>query len=288
MSGGGKGAGPTTSATLDKDTQQYVQGLRNQAQTASQVALGVNPNAPDLFSGPHGASQDALSQLQQLQGTGGLQDLLGGAQQAISNLGFAGQTGAQGIGAFANPYEQQVLAGIQGDIAHQMGLAGVNANQQSTLQGAFSGDRSALAQGAAQGEVARGGINTLAQARQSGYAQQLNALMQDRNRAAQLGMGGLTAMGQGLGIGAGLAGAQFGMGETFRGIQNQQNMEPLFRQQQALAMLNQGVGPFGQNQQTSGGNNPIAGVAGGAIAGSTFGPAGAIVGGGLGLLGGLF
>ena len=84
--------------------------------------------------------------------------------------------------------------------------------------------------------------------------------------------------------------AMFSGNELFRQLRERQAQEPLFRRQQALNMMQQGIGPFGQTQtMQGGGGNPLAGAFGGALTGfGVGGPIGGAIGGGIGLLGGLF
>lgn len=178
-----------------------------------------------------------------------------GSQVATGMPGsmFAGPLGAQDIQAAMNPFLSQVVDATRGEFDNLRGLASNATNQQATQAGAFGGSRQAVLEGTRLGELDRAQASNIAGLLSGGYGQAVNlAEMQRQQRQQQL-------------------------------------QEPLWRQQQALNMLNLGMGPVGQSQQQfQPRGSALGSAASGALAGSAFGPIGGIVGGGLGLLGGLF
>lgn len=169
------------------------------------------------------------------------------------------QTPGQIAQPFMSPFQDQVVGGIRGEFDHLRNQASMATAQDATSAGAFGGSRQAITEGARLGELDR------AQASQVG-----NVLNQGYQNAMQQGMG---------------------FAERQRALQQQQNMEPIWRQQQALQMMNLGMGPTGQTQTTTmetPGASPFGSAAGGAMTGASVGgPWGAAIGGGIGLLGGL-
>lgn len=157
---------------------------------------------------------------------------------------------------FMNPYLSNVVDATRGEFDHLRNQALIGANQQATAAGAFGGSRAAAMAGARMGELDRAQASTIAGLHQSGW-----------DNAVQQGLG---------------------YSEYVRALQERQAQEPLFRQQQAMNFLNLGMGPVGHVQQGGGGSNPLGSAAGGAMAGASFGPWGAAIGGGIGLLSGLF
>jgi len=286
MAKGGGGGEQTQTVTVDPATQAFVEG---QLRPAATEAAGVATGQAQPFFGAADPAQ--LAAQQQLQGLSQeqLQQFFGAAGGAAQNLGLAATPGLGGIEQFFDPFQQQVISGVQSDFDRQRQLASTSAAQQATQAGAFGGSRGAVLESLGQADVGRRESQALAQIRSGGFQNAAQQLAQQRQLQAQLGFGGLGALGQGIGLGQGLAGQQFIQGGALRDIRNQQSQEDLFRQQQRLGFLGQGIGPFGQSgSQQQGGGSLLGGIAGGALAGSAFGAPGAIVGGGLGLLGGLF
>lgn len=123
--------------------------------------------------------------------------------------------------AFFNPYQQNVIGAVQGQY-DQLRAQAANDSRMGGA-GAFGGSRQAVGMGARLGQLDQGQAGTIAGLLQGGY--------QDA-----LGMGTQYA-------------------EQQRQLAEQQRMEPLFRQQQALGFYNQGLGPVGYNttQSSSGG-----------------------------------
>ena len=183
-----------------------------------------------------------------------------GADVAMNGTYFTGpqtMSVADQAAQFMNPYMSQVVDATRGEFDHLRNQAGMQSNQQATQQGAFGGSRAAVQAGSRLGEIDRAQGSQIANLLNSGYQ---NALSQ---------------------------GTQYA--EYQRQLQEQKMQEPLWKQQQAQAMMQGGLGPVGQvSTQQQPGGSWLGGALGGAQAGAAFGPWGAGIGGVLGGLGGLF
>lgn len=231
----------TTDQRVDPQTAAFIAQYRNTAQ------------------GLYGQSPNANPYLTQAAGVAG---------NLTGNLGFAGQQGLAGIDQYFNPYQQQVVQGVQSDFDRQRQLATNQAADMATRSGAFGGSRQAVLDAELQRGVNQNEAQQLANLRYGGYTNAANQMLQQQQMAANLGLSGL----QGL----------FGLG---------QHMDA--RQLQALQAMMGGMGPIGtsgtQTTTTPLRNNPIQGAMGGAAIGTAIAPGvGTLVGGGLGLLGSLF
>lgn len=161
---------------------------------------------------------------------------------------------------FMNPYQQQVIDANNAQFDQLRAGAVTGANQEAMQAGAFGGSRHGVMAGARLGELDRTQMRQNANLLNSGY-----------QNAMQMGIGYQNQQ---------------------RQLQQQQMMEPVWRQQQAMQLMNLGMGPTGQQVTTPGGS-ALGGAAGGALSGwgATMNPQtgqgnpwGAILGG----LGGLF
>ncbi len=300
-----KGGGSQTVTTkLDPQAQAFRQGVYDKAtQVANQAYQG--------YGGPRVAMPNAQFQ----QGVGLLTGAPAGyeaAQQGLAqNLGFGTDAIRQALGmnfdpstaqSYMNPYQQQVIDTTQSDFDRQKQVAmGLVDQQAAKTQGAFGGARHGLATGQALGDVGRTEASTLAGLRQSGFGDAYNRFAQDRSMMAGLGGQlanlGLTGWGNldALRQQQGQAGVQ--AGDYQRNLQQQQYdaqykdfLEKRGWGAQQLGILQGAMGmPTGQTQTGPGQQTSAIGSAlGGASIGSAFGPGGALIGGGLGLLGGLF
>ena len=291
MGGGGKkgGGDQTVTQTLDPASQRFVEQQRQQAQRAAAVATGGgNP-----FIGP------SIGQRNVAQGFGGIQGSQDPRLQALiaQAQGAAGQFGAafdpSTANQFFNPFQEQVIGGIQTDFDRQRQLAGTRAAQTATAQGAFGGNRAEIASSIGQADINRQEAQTIGQFRQAGFnrAQQnaLGLFAQQQQQAGQ-GLGlGLQGLQQGGGLDLAALQGRAGAEGTLQQLQQQQRLGPLFQQEQALRFLNLGFGQPGTTQTQQGqGGNFLTGALGGAGIGAQFGPIGAGIGGLVGGLGGLF
>lgn len=165
---------------------------------------------------------------------------------------FTGALTPDQINAAMSPYLSNVVDATRGEFDYLRSKSANDVQSQATMAGAYGGSRHGVAEAVRAGELDRAQTGQIANLMQGGYQQAL------------------------------------ALAEHQRQLREQQLQEPLWRQQQALQMMNLGMGPVGTQVSQPTQKNILGSVAGGAAAGSTFGVPGAIIGGGLGLLGGLF
>jgi hypothetical protein len=114
---------------------------------------------------------------------GALQGAIGGTRQAMN--------APLQVGAYMNPYQQEVIDRTQQDIERQRQMAMNTLGAQATRAGAFGGSRQGVAEGVMAGEYGRMAGDIAAQQRQTGYTQAMDAAMRDRaaraSYASQLG-----------------------------------------------------------------------------------------------------
>jgi len=214
-----------------------------------------------------------------------------------------------GLDKYMNPYLQNVSDRAMSDIQRQQTMTQQKNAQSAAAAGAFGGSR----HGVAEAETARNYGDIYANQTANMYA---NAF----NNAAGLAQGDITNAynAQNLRLSAAnqlatMAGTQrqFGMQDIdlanqvgmaqrkldqaqadfdYQQWQEQQNypMRQLAIKQGTLFGMPHGSTTTSTTTGGSGGSNPLMGAAGGAMAGSAFGPWGAVAGGTIGLLGSLF
>lgn len=113
----------------------------------------------------------------------GLQNAIGGTQQAM--------TSPLNVGAYMNPYQQEVIDNTQNDIERQRQMAMNTLGAQATRANAFGGSRQGVAEGVTNAEYGRMAANAIAPIRMQGYNTAMNQAMADRTSrlgaARQLG-----------------------------------------------------------------------------------------------------
>ena len=113
----------------------------------------------------------------------GLQNAIGGTQQAM--------TSPLNVGAYMNPYQQEVIDNTQNDIERQRQMAMNTLGAQATRANAFGGSRQGVAEGVTNAEYGRMVANAIAPIRMQGYNTAMNQAMADRTSrlgaARQLG-----------------------------------------------------------------------------------------------------
>ena len=113
----------------------------------------------------------------------GLQNAMGATQAAVA--------APLNVGAYQNPYTQQVIDATQADIERQRQMAINNMGAAATRANAFGGSRQGVAEGVTNAEFGRVAGNLIAPMRADAYNRSLNAAMTDRtqrlNAANQLG-----------------------------------------------------------------------------------------------------
>jgi hypothetical protein len=136
--------------------------------------------------------------------------------QATQNIGFGTglmASGAapiySGMGAYQNPFEQQVMTAFQNDLGRQTAMQ-QSANQaRAALSGAFGGSRHGLVE-AQTNEAAQRNLGQFSAGLRS---QGFNTAAQLANQDIQNRMAAGTGMFAGAGLSSGIAGQQFGMGQ---------------------------------------------------------------------------
>lgn len=261
MAKGAKG-GQTSSVIPDDQTREYTKRVRDAAtqaagQPLTQYGGQTVAGASDLSTGAAGA----------LQRNGGLFDL---------GMGALGGNAAD-FAQFENPYTSGVVDQTYTDAARSAKEARNGIGDQAALSGAFGGDRQGIAEGQATGDIYNGAADRIAQLRYQGFSDaQARALS-----AANLGFG--------------VNQAAFNAGDYFRNIEQQGLTSDQSKFNEArdwnvrnLGILQSGLTgvPYGNTTTMQGGSNPVLSGVGGAVAGSQFGPYGALAGAGIGLFGG--
>ena len=146
---------------------------------------------------------------------GALQGAIGGTQRAMR--------APLNVGAYFNPYQQEVIDRTQADIERQRQMAANQLGAQATAARAFGGSRQGVAEGVLAGEFGRMGADIAAQQRASGYNQALQTAMADR--AARAGFAGQLG---------GLGGQAFGISRDIGQQQMQQGLMQQALQQQLI------------------------------------------------------
>ena len=115
----------------------------------------------------------------------GLQGAMGATQQAIA--------APLNVGAYMNPYTQNVIDRTQSDIERQRQMAINNMGAAATRANAFGGSRQGGAEGVTNAEVGRMAGNLIAPMRADAFNRSLDAAMADRSQrvAAANQLGGL-------------------------------------------------------------------------------------------------
>lgn len=257
--GGLFGGGKTTTTTeLDPATQEYVNWMRGVTQSGVNAVGDMGP----LFAGPNRQAQMGMGQIGGLQGfqqnplfqqyLQGMGQMAGGLPAGMEN--FSGEA----LQRFMDPYQQQVIGGINAayDRSGQMALNA--AKQQATGAGAYGGTRLGVMQAEALNENERLRNQQVGNTLSQGYGQAVQNFLGNRaymGGMAQQGLGGLFGAGQ-YGNAWNMQRGQANMqaGEYARALQERQMQEGLYRQQMMTGMANAGVGPYGttQTEQKSG------------------------------------
>lgn len=183
-----------------------------------------NNNPQTTTQVPDAGSQQYIDQMRSYAGNA-----------ATSALGHPGQfflgpdhrTIAQQAQPFFNPFQQNVIGGLNQSYDRLRSQAQNNVNQAATSGGAFGGSRHAISSAVRLGEIDRAHMGQVGNLLHTGWQ---NAVTQ---------------------------GLQYS--EYSRALRERQAQEPLFRHQQAMSFLNQGMGPVGwQTTTRGGGGSPLA------------------------------
>jgi hypothetical protein len=283
----------TSSTSIDPDIKAaYLQQLAD-ARTA---AAGLGTRQFEGFTPGYATAE------QQLTATGiggaGQQTTNRAAELALAEAGYTPQqiqamTGAQYMGAYQNPYEQQVVQGTLADIERQRQISQQAQQARATGARAFGGSRQAVAESIANEDYMRQAANTAAQLRSAGFTTAAGFGQTDAarameaaraNAANQIAGAGIrqTAVGQLGALGAqqqnlGMTGAQAVMTAE---QQRQQLAQARLDAARGLASERLGLtgSALGQNVPNLGGTttspiyrNQLAGGLGGALGGAQLG-----------------
>lgn len=104
----------------------------------------------------------------------GLQGAMGATQQAIA--------APLNVGAYMNPYTQNVIDRTQSDIERQRQMAINNMGAAATRANAFGGSRQGVAEGVTNAEFGRMAGNLIAPMRADAFNRSLDAAMADRSQ----------------------------------------------------------------------------------------------------------
>ena len=107
----------------------------------------------------------------------GLQNAMGATQAAVA--------APLNVGAYMNPYQQEVIDRTQADIERQRQMAMNTMGAQAERANAFGGSRQGVAEGVTNAEYGRMAANAIAPMRMPGYNTAMTQAMNDR--AARLG-----------------------------------------------------------------------------------------------------
>jgi len=179
------------------------------------------------------------------------QQAAGAQQAAMARVGQGmTQTAAGGMGAYQNPYQQQVIDATLRDIGSAQQSAMNTLGAQATQAGAFGGSRHGIAEAESNKAFNQQAIDAVSRMRQQGFNTALGASQADLSR--QLGAAGQLA---------GLGQQSFGYGQA---IQNQQMQQGAMQQQQMQNLINaakqQFAGYAGQPNQAM--NTFMSGISG--------------------------
>lgn len=140
----------------------------NQMPTQAQAPSMAQPSGPNVFQ----QSANALTQAQNA--AGGLAGFQANPMQAAGPIGV-NQLKNLNVGAYMNPYINQVINRGQSDIERQRQMASNTLGAEAAAAGAFGGSRQAVQEGVLAGEAARAAGDLSAQQRQAGFNQALQA-----------------------------------------------------------------------------------------------------------------
>ena len=289
------------------------------------AAYDVSANMLGPYSGQRvaGMTDAQMGNINALQGNlGSTNPAFAYAQNQAANVGNyqpsqinAGYLANTDLSNYMNPYTQNVINSGLSALDQQRMQSLNQVGDQALRTGSFGGSRQGISEGVTNANAAAGAGNLASQLMAQNYSQAQAAATNDLQRnfqqqqynqsagltgaqlnlAGALGVGNLAEQGQNAFL-KGNAAAMTGqdaisaqnqrMLEAQRQYYTEQQQFPLQQLQIPLQAL--GMTPYGQTQTNTapgGSSSPLAGAAGGALAGAQFGPWGAAAGGIIGLLG---
>ena len=173
--GGGVAANPVP-ANHSMPIQQYVGGTRADGTSFTNPAFTDAPGNPDAVAALSSGNMGGGFNVNNAASTG-MQRSMAATDAAMS--------GPLNVGAFNNPYQQQVVDTTQADIERQRQMAMNTLGAQAQAAGAYGGSRHGVAEGVTNAEYGRMAANTLAPLRMQGYNTAMANAMADRT--ARLG-----------------------------------------------------------------------------------------------------
>lgn len=271
--GGGKGTGgysqqggPWGNLTPSQQQTQvaspeaigWYQQAMKQAQQAAAQPFQQYGTRPEDFVAQLNAQQQAAQQgiAGQAAATQPFAQM-GAGMQAAAGMGNA----AQMVGAYMNPFMQQVVSPIQQALQQQQGQQLAQQQAEAIRGGAFGGDRAGIQRQLLRGQQQLGTGQALSPLYQTGYGQALGAAQTDLARQLAAGQGlsqaGLQAQQASLGAGTlGQQTQQAGINALYNQFQ-QQRAYP-FQTAQFLAGIAGGLGPLlGQTSYQAQATNPF-------------------------------
>lgn len=171
--------------------------------------------------------------------------------QGLGNaMDFTNQAmgGPLNVGAFNNPYQQEVIDNTQADIERQRQMAINSLGAQAQGAGAYGGSRQGVAEGMTNAEYGRMAANQLGNMRMQGYNTSMANAMADRS--------------QRLGAASQLSGMSNQAFNTGRTINNDMMQQGLMQQGLQQALIDAARTDFGNyiNSPTQSLNPPLAAV----------------------------
>lgn len=107
----------------------------------------------------------------------------------------------EGVEAFFNPFQSQVIDATRGDFAHQRGVAAQAADDDVVKAGAFGGDRAGVYRAVAESGINRDEASTVAGLRSGGWQDAVAQLFAERSRRDAGSDAALGRLGYGLNFG---------------------------------------------------------------------------------------
>lgn len=234
----------TTNSTTTPVAPEWASSLTQGVAGRVTSLMGLDPNS--LVAPAHSLQNQAASGASSLNSSGDRSWL---TPYMNADTPFAsGGKAYDFVDRYMNPYLKDVVDASAADFDFNAG--NVRAQQALDLAGAgaFGGSGAALTQSMTEGELARGRASTLSGLRSKAYETALGAAAGDADRATQARIANaqtaLQDRAQKVGFGfqadenqRANIGAQAGLGQTFRDIDQQQRQAPVSNTQQLVAML---------------------------------------------------
>lgn len=266
-----KGSTQTTSMTPDDFGQMARQQVWNRATAAA--------NQPyQQYNGQRVAGANPMT----MRGLNGAFDAINQFQNFKPGTFLDGD-----IGAYQNPFQDQVIAGVQGDFDRIRQQTMGSVDDAATRARAFGGSRHGVATGTALADVGRAEAAQLAGLRQAGFNDAAGRMQSDQDRALAFANQRLGTAGQLANLGLSGGGYLRNLDQAGLDAQYQQFLEQRGWDMGQAGQLGNILGglPQGSTQSTHTPGSGLGGFLGGALTlGSMFLPGGGlagILGGGL-------